>query len=207
MNTGTTLPIDLGFRPRSYFWPLGLETHLLSHIKGASRRAALKRLIDAGKLDEIPDFLAKAKLSEEERTAIGRMHPRHMGGEYLPDMTETEVEIARIEIASTTGDVMSVYARRDGALIHYRVVDEYDGDTLTDSRERTSAEPLTLGKLEEFFTGAWSLLENLQMNFESDTEQMLSFFRAPSEFYPELDRLFRQFVIEAFPPCDEVGVR
>ena len=33
--------IDLSFRPRSYFWPLGLETHLLARIKGAERKAAL----------------------------------------------------------------------------------------------------------------------------------------------------------------------
>jgi len=30
--------VDLTFRPASYFWPLGLETHLLATIKGAERR-------------------------------------------------------------------------------------------------------------------------------------------------------------------------
>ena len=33
--------IDLTFRPESYFWPLGLETHLLARIKGAERKAAV----------------------------------------------------------------------------------------------------------------------------------------------------------------------
>jgi len=46
--------IDLSFRPKSYFWPLGLEKGVLNHIKGTKRRAALQRLIDAGQLDEIP---------------------------------------------------------------------------------------------------------------------------------------------------------
>jgi len=46
--TTDTRPIELAFRPKSYFWPLGLETHLLTHIKGAERRAALQRLIDEG---------------------------------------------------------------------------------------------------------------------------------------------------------------
>ena len=197
-------PIDLSFRPKTYFWPLGLETHLLTHIKGAERRAALQRLIDGGRLDDIPDYLAKAKLSEEERTAIGRIHPSFMGGEYLPDMDAGEMEIARIEIASTTSDVTSVYARRnpDGT-IHYRVVDEYEGDTLSGDNERDSTEPLTLGELEEFFMGSWPLLEVLEMNYDSDVDSMLTFFEAHSEFYPELDRLLRERVIAAHPPEDD----
>jgi hypothetical protein len=73
--------IDLGLRPKSYFWPLGLETHLLSRIKGAERRAALKQLIDDGRLDDIPDFLAQSSLSREERRAIGRIQPPFIGGE------------------------------------------------------------------------------------------------------------------------------
>jgi len=39
--------INLGFRPRSYFWPLDLETHLLTRVKGSERKAALERVIEA----------------------------------------------------------------------------------------------------------------------------------------------------------------
>ncbi|MGA8253991.1 MAG: hypothetical protein ACLP3C_06215 [Mycobacterium sp.] len=35
-------PIDLSFRPKSYFWPLGLDKQLLAKIKGAARRSALQ---------------------------------------------------------------------------------------------------------------------------------------------------------------------
>lgn len=182
-----------------YFWPLPLGKQLLTHIKGARRRAALAALIDVGQLDQIPDFLAKAKLSDAERTAIGQVNPQFMGGEYLPDMTANEVEIAGIEIASTAGDVTSMYARRDGALIHYRVVDEYDGDTLSGQAERTSEQPLTLDELAEFFLGAWSLLSVLDRNFEGEVDQMLEFFWARSEYYPDFDRLLRQRVFQAFP--------
>ena len=59
--------------------------------------------------------------------ALGRIHPAFMGGEYLPDLSQDEVKIARITIASTTQDVTSVYARRGKNRIHYRVVDEYGG--------------------------------------------------------------------------------
>jgi hypothetical protein len=123
-----------------------------------------------------------------------------MGGEYLPDMAEDEVEIARIEIRSTTSDVTSVYARRDADRIRYRVVDEYEGDTLSGDNERDSDQPLTLGELEEFFLGAWSLEDCLEMNFGTDTERMLGFFRGRSEFYPDFDRRLRERVIDRFPP-------
>ena len=54
--------INLEFRPRSYFWPLGLETHLLARIKGAERKAALKQLIYAKRLDEIPATSSRSQL-------------------------------------------------------------------------------------------------------------------------------------------------
>ena len=188
--------IDLGFRPKSYFWPLGLETHLLSRIKGAERKAALKRLIDSGNLDGIPDFLAESALSSDERQALGRIHPAFMGGEYLPDLMPNEVMVARITIASTTQDVTCVYARRTKNRIHYRAVDEYEGETLSDRRTRTSVKPLSLGELEKFFNGAWSIYEVLEGNFGDDgydLDEMQDFVvGVESEFYPDLDALYRR---------------
>jgi hypothetical protein len=202
--------IDLEYRPASYFWPLGLETHLLSRIKGAERKAVLQRLIDAGRLDEVPAFLTESALTADDRRAIGRLHPAFMGGEYLPDIAQNEVIIARIVIASTTQDVTCVYARRGKSRIHYRVVDEYDGDTLDDKRMRTSTRPLTLGQLEAFLNGAWSIFDVLEMNFADDgypLEQMLRFVVAvESEFYPELGALYeeriRSWAAEHQPEAD-----
>jgi hypothetical protein len=48
---------------------------------------------------------------ERRRSALGRLHPSFMGGEHLPDRRDTEVEIARINIDSTTSDVTSVYTK------------------------------------------------------------------------------------------------
>lgn len=121
-----------------------------------------------------------------------------MGGEYLPDMEEEEVEIARISIHSTTGDVTSVYARRTPEGIAYRVVDEYGGDTLSGDNERASKLPLTLDELVNFLLGAWPLLDVLEMNYEDDLPRMLGFFWADSAFYPHLDTLLRQRVREQY---------
>jgi hypothetical protein len=188
--------IALEFRPRSYFWPLGLETHLLARIKGAERKAALKLLIDAGQLDEIPKLLVQSSLGEADRQALGRFHPAFMGGEYLADLKRDEVMIARITIASTTRDVTCVYARRGKNRIHYRVVDEYGGDTLSGRSTRTSTRPLTLGQLEAFFTGAWPVFDVLEMNFGDNgynLDEMQDFVVCiDSEFYPELGHLYRE---------------
>ena len=119
-----------------------------------------------------------------------------MGGEYLADLKHDEVMIARITIASTTQDVTCVYARRGKNRIHYRVVDEYGGDTLSGRNARTSIRPLTLGQLESFFTGAWSIFDVLEVNFGDDgydLEEMQDFVvSVDSEFYPELGWLYRR---------------
>ena len=121
-----------------------------------------------------------------------------MGGEYLPNRQETEVEIARINIDSTTSDVTSVYAKAGKNRIYYRAVDEYNGDTLSEKRTRTSKRPLTLGELIEFFLGAWHLNEVLEMN-ELDREGAQDFTNPSSEFYPEFTAAIRAKIDEWYP--------
>ena len=94
------------------------------------------------------------ELETLDRQVFGRMHPMFMGGEYLPKIKPKEVEIARISIQSTTYDVTVLYARQVGKRIHYRVVDEYEGDTLQQPSTRTSIKPLTMGAMIDFFISA-----------------------------------------------------
>jgi hypothetical protein len=201
MDIDTEDTIDLNQRPQGYFWPLSLETHLLTQVKSGALRTSLEALIAEGRHDEVQQALAQLPVAE--LAARGVPHPRFLGGAFLPNHEDGEVEIARIEIASKTFDVTSVYARRSGKRIHYRVVDEYEGGTLTDKTERTSTKPLTLGELESFFLGAWPFFEVLAVNFEGDVEGMLTFFGARSEFYPDLDALLRQRVLELYGTDDE----
>ena len=135
--------------------------------------------------------------------ALEQMDPQFMGGNYLPDMSPREVEIARIRIASTTGDVTSVYARPRGPRIQYRVVDEYEGTTLWGPAKRQSVRPLTLIALYDFLTDTWPFFQVLSMNYKRDVEAMLGFFVAESDFYPQLDALCRSQVAEHFAPRDE----
>ena len=74
-----------------------------------------------------------------------------MGGEYLPGYEEGETEIGRIELQSTTSDVISIRARVEGGEIRYSVVDEYNGrfSLACESSEK----PFSQGEFIEFIEG------------------------------------------------------
>lgn len=194
--------IDLAFRPETYFRPQKLEKHLLSKVKGAVVRKRLQALFAEGRHAEVHELLTTEALSANDREALEAYHPMFMGGNYLPDTEDGEVEIARISIRSTTFDVTCVYARPDGGVIHYRVVDEYGGDTLQGPDEAQTDKPMALGEFVDLFLTAWPLIDVLEMNFEGDEEGAMDFFSADSDFYPEFNRLCRQRVQAHFAADD-----
>lgn len=192
--------IDLQYRPNSYFWAREHGIPLVSDIKGAERRKLYTGSLQAGVPEWVDPALQKHALTNEYRQAQGRIHPAYMGGEYLPNNRTGEVEIARITIASTTQDVTCIYARRVGQRIHYRVVDEYSGDTLEGRGHRTSLKPLTLKQLTDFFLKSWNLISCLDANFESDAyprDEVHDFIvNASSSFYAEFGTLIQARVDE-----------
>jgi hypothetical protein len=79
---------------------------------------------------------------------LGAIHPSFVGGEYLPGYRRHEVEIVRIELDSTTSDVISLRARPVGRTrprIAYTLVDEYE--TEYGIRPARTARSLTLDQL------------------------------------------------------------
>jgi hypothetical protein len=187
--------LDLGYRPESYFWPITHETHRIAAIKGERRRNLVRAAFDADTVTPLDEHYATPVLDEQDRRALGSLHPSFMGGEYLPNRQDTEIEIARINIDSTTSDVTSVYAKAGKNRIYYRVVDEYGGDTLSEKRTRTSKRPLTLAELVAFFLGAWSLKDVLDGN-DLDLEGAHDFTHPSSEFYPQFSAAIRAKINE-----------
>ena len=194
-----TKEIDSNYRPNSYFRPQKIETYLISEVKSAFVRSELERLLAEGREEEVKELLESQGVSLAAQKSLEAVHPMFMGGNYLPDKEPGEVEVARIEISSTTCDVTCLFAKKIDGRIHLRVVDEYEGDTLSGQAEMIVDSPLTLGEMTDFFLNAWSLIEVLEMNFETDVEDALGFFSAKSEFYPEFDDLCRERVVKAFP--------
>jgi hypothetical protein len=191
--------LDLSFRPASYFWPITHETHVIASIKGERRRIAIREAYDADRVSVLDEYYSTPVLPEEDRRALGALHPSFMGGEYLPNRQATEVEIARINIDSTTSDVTSVYAKAGKNRIYYRVVDEYNGDTLSDKQTRSSKRPLTLKELVEFFLGAWPLKDVLEGN-DLDRDGAHDFTHPSSEFYPQFAAAIRARIDDWYEP-------
>lgn len=199
--------IDYSQRPPCYWRDETLTRAILGNIKGEFRRREVRRALAEGSVEDIPGEILGEALSENVRKFVGRIHPSLMGGEYLPDCTGGEVEIARISLASTTNDIISLRAapRPDGA-IGYRIVDEYEGMFVFDLSRTSSVLPLTLGELV-------GLLEtnrergapgNLIVGFNNHNaeyigrETLRHFTSIGSEFYPQLhahcERVFDDWI-------------
>jgi len=144
--------IDYQQRPASYWDKQDVLTSLLRNVKGTQRRQMITDYWSQGRLPELDAELLKDTLTAESREQLGRIHPAFMGGEYLPEYTANEVEIARIELQSTTADVISVRAVRDPRGIRYRIVDEYE--TAFVLPFESSRQPLTLKRLIRFIERA-----------------------------------------------------
>ena len=121
------------------------------------------------------------------------MHPALLGGEYLPDYRIGEVEIARVTMASTTQDVISVRAYPLRAGIGFRVVDEYNSIfTINPAFAKRSLSLRQLVPLIDTAKGDKHGpigLGIIQINFECSelpAESFADFMEFTSEFYPGL---------------------
>ena len=208
--------IDLDYRPKTYFWARDLKLKLPSDIAGAERRRLYLAAVEAGEPSVFltdPDFSSE-QLDPGLRQAWGGFHPSHLGGEFLPRRRNEEVEIARIVINSVTSDVTCVYAKRGKNRIYYQVVDEYDGETLSNRGIRTSKRPLTLRELVDFFLGSWNLLQVLNVNFWEHAyppARVHGFLNViSSDFYPDFEDEVRRRVndwlaLKRGEPVDALG--
>jgi hypothetical protein len=202
--------IDYDFRPES-FWAVAsnpLEA-ALRNVKGRQRRAMIRENLLADNLDAIPDYLLNESLDDEAGVSRGQIHPMFMGGEYLPDYGDDEVEIARIELKSTTYDVISLRARAIGSRIKYSLVDEYE----TEYRlpQQASNRPFSLLELIRFLDLVeqpdltepnWSRFGFVLSFNESclgcgaDLEDLRDFTRLDSDYYPDLGVHYSQALEE-----------
>lgn len=192
--------IDYQFRAGILLGPANnpLEA-VLRNVKGRNRREMIRDYHEVGMLEELHENLLADTLEDGERQSLGKIHPSFMGGEYLPNYDRAEVEIARIELESTTSDVISLPGRPVAPRIKYRLVGEYN----TEFRlpQRTDVRLFSLGDLVRFLDSveqvdvtdpSWTqfgfvLLYN-QCNLEcgADLKTLRNFVRVESDYYPDV---------------------
>lgn len=179
---------DLDFRP-VYFGPEDLKKHFGARVKGELRRQAAMDMADSGNFDE---KVMSSELSDDHRQAVGAVHPWLMGGEYLPDFLEGEVEIARVTLASTTMDVTSIRAQKSDRSYNYRIVDEYENEF--DFEPRSSEAPLSMKELIGIIDGCELVTGPRDMNLEggSTPEEIYNFATVTSVFYPDLEAYYTE---------------
>ena len=157
--------INYDFQPTSYWSPAANPLDVaLRDVKGRNRREMIRDFYAEGNLEVLCDELLSDTLDEEVRDSIGRIHPSFMGGEYLPNYARHQVEIARIELESTTSDVTSVRARLSGERIKYTVCDEYESEFKLP--QRSSSHPFSLRKLIWFWT-TWNTVNPILAGIDS----------------------------------------
>ena len=165
------------------------------------RRQTIRKAMASGEIGDIPVEIFADSLSEPLRTLTGKIHPTLMGGEYLLDSLETEVEIVRIVLQSVTEDVISLRARWELGEIRYRLVDEYaDQGSSFQITPESSSEPLALRELIQMLDTAaqdpdwreWPEQRGVtdcsrDINMEwGDAEEIRDFVTVSSKFYSEL---------------------
>ena len=125
-----------------------------------------------------------------------------MGGEYLPERTQGEVEIARIVLQSTLMDVFSLCARWSEGTYHYRLVDEHE--SVIKLCRKSSKQTLTLGQAIEIIEtaesdelpigecGLVSYWWDQQLFNGDDPEDCVAWATVESELYPDLPTWYEQ---------------
>jgi hypothetical protein len=202
--------IDYTFRPTSYWAPPSdvLEA-ALSNVKGRNRREMIRDYYQADRLEYLhPDLLADS-LDTDARPSLSRIDRSFMGGEYLPEYKRNEVEIARVELESTTFDVISVRARPSGSRILYRICDEHESKYKLP--QNSSSRPLSLGELigllnatsevglmnTEWNRFGFVLSFNLyNLDGGSYLEELEHFTPVTSDVYPQLGKHYSRVIAE-----------
>ena len=191
------MSIDLTFRPGSYWSTDSLLDSLQRSISGTIRRQIITDLLEKGEVFPVIQQLLNEQLPADLKSAWGKLHPTFMGGEYLPTRNHGEVEIARLDLQSTTADVISIRARPTRTRIYYSIVDEYESDIRC--RPFWSKQPLILRQLIGLIdhinlnnaepTAGYSFIIDLlehQLRDDLDPETLRHFVRVSSENYPQL---------------------
>ena len=204
-------PVDLSFRPETYWPEESTLEKIVSRIKGEQRRQWARALLSDGRIEElrarVDNGTFAEELSEKDLKEWGRICPENLGGEFLPASELNEVEIGRLVFGNATADVDSIRARQTADGIVVCVVDEYG--TEFEYGQRIYMRPLTLGELIEFIESArhpdldegsdglvLGLVRNMSAAGNEDTANLTQYVDMSSAFYPDIQRYYEKKIGE-----------
>jgi hypothetical protein len=168
------------------------EMFAVSIGKGpGGRSAGTSRL--TGKLGAFADIL-NGRPSDDPREQAGAVHPGALGGEYLPDTRDREVEIARIISNNISRDVISLRATPLKSKIRYSIVDEYGWEY--HHHIRYFWRPLSFEQLILQINRSWCMenedlppglatgFSDFNYSWGAAPQSLVGFSRVQSAFYP-----------------------
>jgi hypothetical protein len=187
---------DPNYRPNSYWKATDPLQAVLEGIAGTARRNLIKAYWEAGGMEHLDDKILKNMLTEKERDELGRMHPYFLGGEFLSMNLPGEVCVVRIELQSTTFDVIELRARPlPDNTIGLRWSDEYQ--TEFHAPYSSIQQPFSFTELVSFINNSYSeespepiTTAYLSIQTEPGELEQLEFYTKfitfSSDFYPPL---------------------
>lgn len=199
---------DDSFRPESYWKHSDPLSEILSGISGTARREMIRDYWERGELSEIEDVLLSDEITADQRNRLSQIHPFFMGGEYLPNKIAGETTIVRIDLESTTHDVIELRASRlPNSHMKLRWVDEYETEFILKDQSETIKKPFTFGELKSFIKGTYHIdlsdpfplmynVSNCINGSATEAENLRYFTRYSSEFYPQIAGWVEQVVDE-----------
>lgn len=136
----------------------------------------------------------------DEATTLDIRRPYHDVGEHLP-IDKGFIEIARISLASSTGDVISIRAKVNKQSVRIKVVDEYD-TRFIDYKSLFDQIP-TQGEIADVIRDMnneplsnYYWLEIVQGLELKDLKSISQYFQVHSTLYPNLNELMLEFFRE-----------
>jgi hypothetical protein len=151
-----------------YFKPaVTAEEEMIRRIKGNYRRQFVSRAIQDEGVDSVPEPWKGHEISAVLKGVLGQQHPRFRGGEDLPDLANSEVEIARLTLTNSVhGEVTSLRTKRsvESGKISLGMVDEYESEITLPYR--IADMPLTSEQVVSLFRDADPSPTNFGCEFE-----------------------------------------
>ena len=194
---------ELHVRPATYWDRTDPLEAILSRISSKARREMIGEAWDMGDLEKLGDVLLEDTLPGDVREELGRIHPYFMGGEYLPGFLPGETVVGRIDLKSTTHDVIELRARplSDGR-IGVRWVDEYPEYDILEASVDVTSRPFPFRELIAFMRRSRAHGKPLPLAYNVYNaevggmyrDELLDFTTLSSDVYPELAAWFGELV-------------